>query len=154
MRGLSNYQKKLVHQLVRAEFSDLVTISRPLFIQIVARDEQREDAIKKGRRRRLEEQLSRQIGLRWPFEAMCGGDLSGLNAADFARTATGEAKFVDKQAISDRFEALKLKLKYRSTVLVGHNLFTDLIYMHRLFLGDLPERVEDFQNAIHCLFPL
>ena len=139
---------------MRAEFPDLVTISRPTFIQIVAFDKDREDAIKRGKERRLEEQITRQIGLRWLFEAMSGGDLSGLDPRIFGRTNTGEAKFTDMAALSRRLATLQTRLKERRTILVGHNLFTDLINLYRVFFGKLPEMVMDFQRLIHSLFPM
>ena len=154
MRGLNKFQKLLVHQLVRAEFPKLRTISRDTFIQIIAFDQQREDANKQRQQKRLDEQISRQIGLRWLFEAMSGGDLSGINAREFGRTLSGEAKFVDMEAITKRLDVVKARLQRQRTVLVGHNLFTDLIYLYRVFLGTLPEQVEDFQRVLHELFPL
>jgi poly(A)-specific ribonuclease len=154
LRGLSKFQKLLVHQLVRAEFPSLRTISRDTFIQIIAFDKQREDANKQRQQKRLEEQISRQIGLRWVFEAMSGGDLSGMNPREFGRTLGGEAKFVDMEAINKRFETVRERLQRKRTVLVGHNLFTDLIYLYRVFLGKLPDKIEDFRHVIHDLFPL
>jgi hypothetical protein len=154
VRGLNKFQKLLVHQLVRAEFPKLRTISRDTFIQIIAFDQQREDANKQRQQKRLDEQISRQIGLRWLFEAMSGGDLSGINTREFGRTLSGEAKFVDMEAITKRLDVVKARLQRQRTVLVGHNLFTDLIYLYRVFLGTLPEQVEDFQRVLHELFPL
>ena len=37
---------------------------------------------------------------------------------------------------------------------MGHNCFTDLIYLYAAFIGPLPERVEDFQKQIHEMFPV
>ena len=153
-RGLNNFQKRLVHQLVRAEFPDLVTVSRPLFVQIMAYDQAREDSIKKGRARHLEEQLSRQVGLRWVIEAMVGGDLSGIDPRNFARNKNGEPIFVDLEAMTRDLDTLRTELKSKRTVLVGHNVFTDLMNLYRVFLGPLPDKVEEFQQAIHALFPM
>ncbi|KAK6358328.1 hypothetical protein TWF730_007674 [Orbilia blumenaviensis] len=36
--------------------------------------------------------------------------------------------------------------------LVGHNLFTDLIYLHRMFIGTPPEDVEGFRKSINQHF--
>ncbi len=47
----------------------------------------------------------------------------------------------------------KLKIK-REAVVVGHNLFTDLVCLYKTFVGPLPERVEEFQERIHNLFPV
>jgi len=153
-RGLNNYQKRLVHELVRAEFAKLTSTGRMSFIQVTAYDAQQADAMRQSRTKRLEEQLSRQIGLRWLVEAMVGGDLSGIDARNFARTTTGEPMFVNLEVIKSRLTALKEELKGRRTVLVGHNLFTDLLYFYQCFLGQLPNRVEDFQKTIHNLFPM
>lgn len=87
------------------------------------------------------------------MEAMVGGDLSGINARNFARTITGEPMFLDLEATKSRLSALQERLKTRRTVLVGHNLFMDLLYFYQCFFGQLPDRVEDFQKTIHSLFP-
>ncbi|KAI9872401.1 MAG: hypothetical protein M1830_001690 [Pleopsidium flavum] len=153
-RGLNNFQKRLVHQLVRAEYPDLVTVSRPTFIQIIRYDGEREDAIRKTKSRRFEEQISRQIGLRWLVEAMVDGDLSSIDPRSFARSVIGEPVFVDPEATSRHFDQIKDQLKGHRTVLVGHNMFTDLVNFYKCFLGQLPDRVEDFQRTMHKLFPM
>ncbi|KAI9809416.1 MAG: hypothetical protein M1827_006852 [Pycnora praestabilis] len=152
--GLSNFQKRLVHQLVRAEYPEFVTISRPTFIQIVAFDQTREDSIKRSKIRRLEEQISRQTGLRWLVEAMTGGDLSGIDPGNFARSMAGDPVFIDLGAVRCEFDELRQKLSQRRTVLVGHNLFTDMVNFYRCFLGDLPASVVEFQARLHQLFPM
>ena len=152
--GLNSYQKRLVHQLVRAEFPGLVSFSKSSFVQIVAYDKAREDAIQTGRERRFDEQLSRQIGFRWLIEAMVGGDLFALDRKSLARGTKGEPVFLDPEALNRELDDLQRKLRQRRTVLVGHNLFTDLVNLYQALLGPLPEQVEDFQRAIHELFPL
>ncbi|KAI9826297.1 MAG: Mitochondrial beta-keto-acyl synthase [Thelocarpon impressellum] len=153
-RGLNNFQKRLVHQLVRAEFPDLVTVSRPSFIQIVAYDKSREDAIKQGKQRHFEEQLSRQIGLRWLIDAMCGGDLSAIDPRGLTRNAAGDSVFVDLKAATAHLDGIRANMKGRRTVLVGHNVFTDLVNLYHAFLGELPEQVGEFQQKLHALFPM
>ncbi|KAI9851225.1 MAG: hypothetical protein M1838_004237 [Thelocarpon superellum] len=152
--NLNNFQKRLVHQLVRAEFPDLVTVSRPGFIQVLMYDKKREDAVALSRKRRVDEQLSRQIGFRWVLEAMSGGDLSGIDAAGFARDPHGEPIFVDLDAIKSHFDGLRGQLRRHRSVLVGHNLFTDVVYLYQAFFGALPDTVEDFRYCLHDLFPL
>lgn len=39
-------------------------------------------------------------------------------------------------------------------MIVGHNLFTDLVYLYTTFVGPLPNDVEDFQDRIRGLFPI
>ena len=148
-QGLNNYQKRLVHQLVRAEHPELVTISRPGFIQIVAYDKEREDNVQKDRTRYFEEKLGKQIGLRWVVEAMVGGHLSGIDSKTLEHTVEGQS-----EAVTRAFNELRNQLERKRTILVGHNVFLDLINFYRCFFGQLPDRVENFQQAIHKLFPL
>ncbi|KAH0561953.1 hypothetical protein GP486_003338 [Trichoglossum hirsutum] len=152
--GLNNFQKRLIHQLVRAEFPGFVTLSRPTFIQILPYDEAREASYQSSRQNALNAQISKQTGLRWVVEAMVGGDLSGINPMDCAQNTTGESVFIDKEAISSQMRGLRDALHGRRTILVGHNLFTDLINFYKAFIGDLPEEVEDFQKVIHQIFPM
>ena len=153
-RGLNNYQKRLVHQIVRAEHPDLVTISRPGFIQIIAHDQKREDALKQTKMKAYEEKLARQIGLRWLVEAMVGGDLSTIDPLTFARAPNNEPFWIDLKEVTREFHELRDRLETNHTVLVGHNIFMDLINFYRCFFGHLPDRVEDFQSIMHQLFPM
>ena len=147
-RGLNSYQRRLVHQYIQAEHPDLVTTSRKGFIQIVAFDQERENDDKRYRKRRLEEDLVKQIGLRWLVEAICGGDMSAIDPNSFQT----EHK-ASQERLAAEFNRSRDELRGCSTVLVGHNLFMDLIYFHACFFGPLPEKVEDFQQTIHTLFP-
>lgn len=147
-RGLNSFQRRLVHQYIQTEHPDLVTITRPGFIQIVPYDREREDAQQKSRARMFEEKLTRQIGLRWPIEAICGGDLSAINSHSFFTTQKAR-----QEKIAADFVQVREQLKGNSTVLAGHNLFLDLIYFYACFFGPLPDQVEDFQRTIHELFP-
>ena len=153
-RGLNNYQKRLVHQIVRAEYPGLVTLSRSGFIQIVAFDQQREDAVKASKLRIFEEKVMRQVGFRWLVEAMVGGDLGAIDPKVFARSPTGQPIFVDLAVITRQFNDLQHRLRQNRTVLVGHNLFMDLVNFYRCFFGQLPDRVEDFQSIMNQLFPM
>ncbi|KAK6517969.1 hypothetical protein TWF506_005136 [Arthrobotrys conoides] len=38
--------------------------------------------------------------------------------------------------------------------LIGHNLFTDLVYMHKMFIGDPPEDINDFRKYLQQNFGL
>ncbi|KZF21529.1 CAF1-domain-containing protein [Xylona heveae TC161] len=152
--GLTNFQKRLVHQIVRADYPELVTISKPQFIQVISFDKDREERIKIARAKRIDAQIARQTGLRWLFEAMVGGDLAGIDPRSTARNQSGDPVFVDLEATRGQLQALRKKLQDRPTVLVGHNLFTDLVNLYKCFFGNLPDRVEDFQKKIHELFPV
>jgi poly(A)-specific ribonuclease len=54
-----------------------------------------------------------------------------------------------EKTISPLLKALKIKTR----VLVGHNLFTDLIFIYQTFVGTLPDQVTEFNKRIHELFP-
>jgi hypothetical protein len=47
-----------------------------------------------------------------------------------------------------------LRRTHSKRVLVGHNLFTDLAFIHKTFVGHLPLDVSAFQEMIHELFPI
>lgn len=147
-RFLNSFQRRLTHQYIRAEHPDLTTITRQGFIQIVAYDKEQEDAVQKYRNRVFDEKLTKQIGLRWLVEAICGSDLIAINPYGFHTTVKTRQEKIAADFISKRDQ-----LRGNSTVLVGHNLFLDLIYFHACFFGPLPDQVEDFQRTIHDLFP-
>ena len=90
-------------------------------------------------------------GLRWIFEALSNGDLSGINPSWFC---DGSSEDVEKQreAKKIQLDAVIAKLKHKNHIIVGHNLFTDLAFLYNTFWGTLPQRVELFQVVIHELF--
>ena len=92
-------------------------------------------------------------GLRWIFEALTGGDFKGFRTNLLANEYSDNPE-LSQIAIENKFREVKLKLKNKEHVLVGHNLFTDLAYVYKTFVGPLPLKVEDFQHRIHGLFPI
>ncbi|MCJ1436352.1 hypothetical protein MMC27_005731 [Xylographa pallens] len=153
-RGLNNYQKRLVHQLVRAEFPEFVSISRPGFIQIILYDKAREDALQKTKMKGFEEKLARQVGLRWLVEGMVGGNLNKIDPISFASCLDGNPVWLDLKELQREFNEVQAKLSKQRTVLIGHNLFMDLINFYKCFFGALPDTLAEFQELIHGLFPL
>ncbi|CAK1364884.1 hypotheticalsprotein [Cercospora beticola] len=151
---LTRFEKRLVHQLVRAEYPEFVTISKRGAIQIVHFNKEREDRLAADRERRVEEQINRQKGFRWIIEALHGGNISGLDLKESAKDAiTGEDIFVDLNEYKAQFHRAQALMRGNPRVLVGHNCFLDLVYIYRTFVGDLPDTVEDFQKKLHKLFP-
>lgn len=71
-----------------------------------------------------------------------GGDLKAI-----------ESYNTEEDSAQEKYEGLFDRLKSKKTILVGHNIFTDLIYFYSSFLGQLPNKVEDFEHRIHELFP-
>lgn len=151
---INNFQKRLVHQLVKAEYPDLVTIGRRDFVQILDHDKKREDAVKITQQSYFEERLSKQIGFRWIAEAMTGGDISRLDPKSFVSYMASDVAVDDPQPLQRVMKDMQDRLKQKRTILVGHNLFTDLVNFYSCFLGPLPKNVGDFQKAIHEIFPL
>ena len=166
-KGLNGYQKRLVHQLVRAEFPEVVSLSKQDFIQLVPFDKEREDTQLQRKMAWFENNLARQVGMRWLAEAICpdidkilpkqcvppfaSGNLAVLARLTYPSTIMTEE---EREAHILRFTELCETLKEKRTILVGHNLFLDLIYFYTTFFGPLPDRVEGFQKIIAQLFPL
>ncbi|WEW61166.1 CAF1 family ribonuclease [Emydomyces testavorans] len=149
---INNYQKRLIHQLVRSEYPDLVSIGRPSFIQIVQYDKKREDKVQEEKLRFARERIYNQMGFRWIVEGMVGGDLSRLSPGSLLDPSRRSPSC--EQDILGHFDYLQAKLKSKRLILVGHNLFTDLVYFYNCFFGNLPEKVEEFLHTIHDLFPI
>lgn len=152
---LSRFERRLVHQLVRAEYQDLVTVPSRGMIRIVKFDQEREDRIKAERLREAKERIDRQTGFRWVIEAMAGNPPYHMQARQFAASLeTGEPIAVNLDEIDQKLRRARYLLSKKKTVLVGHNMFLDLIYLYNTFIGPLPDSVDDFINLIHEIFPL
>ncbi|GIJ89375.1 hypothetical protein Asppvi_008315 [Aspergillus pseudoviridinutans] len=151
---LNRFQKRLVHQLIEVEYPSLVTISKPDFIQIIDYNEDRERSVREQRVTRVQERTWKQTGFRWVAEALAGGDLTNLDSGYFIGIMASSAAVEPRYPLKEFSDTLKQRLKEHRPVLVGHNLFTDLIYFCRCFLGPLPSKVEEFQSMAHELFPV
>ena len=111
-------------------------------------------AIAKRNADSFEARLQLQIGLRYLFDGMTYGDsLQNIDILSCFTPNTAPRTYGDQQKVLEQFEEVKERLQ-KPTVLVGHNVFTDLVNFYACFIGPLPEKVEDFQKQIHSLFPL
>ncbi|KAE8134383.1 ribonuclease H-like domain-containing protein [Aspergillus pseudotamarii] len=151
---LNNFQKRLVHQLIEVEYPSLVTISRPAFIQVIDYDEDREKAIREQRMTRAQERVWTQIGFRWIVEALTGGDLSHLDPFCFGSIMNSSIAVEPQVSLHEFSDNLQQRLKSHRPVLVGHNLFTDVVYLYRCFFGPLPDKLDQFQAIIQEMFPI
>ncbi|KAK0248125.1 hypothetical protein LTS09_016708 [Friedmanniomyces endolithicus] len=150
---LSRFEKRLVHQLVRAEYPELVTISKRGYIQVVSYDKEREDKISADRKREMNERVNRQKGFRWVIEALLGSDLSRLDLRECARDPfTGEHVFADLDEYRSQFHRAHEVMRGNPRKLVGHNCFLDFVYIYRAFIGPLPDTVEEYQQKLHTLW--
>lgn len=151
---LNRFERRLVHQLVRSDFPALGTSSVSECIQVYERDEVEEMRSRNETHLRLIDEISRRVGFRWVAEALVGGEWSNAHFAMFTRQIHGERMANDSKTFLKRLDELAAQTKQRRKVLVGHNCFLDCVYLYRAFYGNLPDSVEDFQDAIHAIFPL
>ena len=155
IQPLNGYQRRLIHQLVRNEFPTLRAIARASgsFMQMELLDVAREAQFQKKKAIHFHRLISKQKGMRWIFEALAGGDLSGIEP-DWFCDRYGEKPEDQFDAKKGELDAVVEALKRKNHVIVGHNLFTDLGFIYKFFKGVLPRRVEHFQQDIHELFPM
>ena len=152
MPAISRFEKRLVHQLVRAEFPEQVSIGRNNCIRIIDHNPEREADNTRRNKSRVKEQIMRQTGFRWIFEALAkGGTIDRADPLYLPRN--GQAMTPDTFQIKDTYDRAVERLKSRQPVLVGHNMFTDVVYLYRTFVGPLPDTLQGFREAIHELFP-
>ena len=149
---LNSFQRALVHQLVRTEFRTFVSRTTNGCIRVIRKDPEDEARLKAQRMEAFMCRVSRQTGFRWVMEALVGGSLDELDPTDiFMSPGSG---WLDMNKVQKDMETLRTELPARRPVLVGHNMFMDLIFMYKTFFGPLPDKVEDFAKAIHELFPM
>ncbi|KAF2846408.1 CAF1-domain-containing protein [Plenodomus tracheiphilus IPT5] len=152
--AITRFEKRLVHQLVRAEFPEQVSIGRHDCIRIIYHNAEREADNTRRIKHRIKEQIIRQTGFRWIFEALVkGGDIDRADPLYLPRLSSAHVVTADAYDIKDRYDRAVARLKTRQPVLVGHNMFTDIVYFYRTFVGELPDTLQGFREAIHELFP-
>ncbi|KAI1957004.1 hypothetical protein LOZ58_005926 [Ophidiomyces ophidiicola] len=148
---ITNFHKRLVHQLVRSEYPGLVSIGKSNFVHVIRYNQKREDKILEERLIHVRERIYSQTGFRWVVEAMIGGDLSKLPPRSFLSPDCEHSG--SGQNVIAYSDHLQEKLKAKKLVMVGHNLFTDLVNFYSCFFGNLPDTVDEFLSIIHGLFP-
>ncbi|KAF7717609.1 Uncharacterized protein PECH_007619 [Penicillium ucsense] len=149
-RELDSSQKWLVHNLVKAEYPSMKTRGMPTYVQIEQRSGGAMDFDERMKESNL--RIRKHVGFRWIVEALAGGDLSTLDASTFLPLMQEEQDpSITVDVLADR---VKNSLQENRPILVGHNNFTDLIYLYQTFLGALPNKIEDFITLIHHTFPI
>ena len=151
---LNRYQIRLTHQTVRNEFPGLKTQGMGHFVQITNPTSAQLESQQSILERQREREISSAIGFRWLVEVLMGGNISNIPEEYFAPAGdVGEKAAQASAAKKERLPQLQEKLRARRRILVGHNCFTDLVNLYKCFIGDLPEKLEDFQDSVHALFP-
>ncbi|PBP26994.1 CAF1 family ribonuclease [Diplocarpon rosae] len=141
---MNAFQRRIVHQIVRNEFPSLRVFARNdgSFMQVERLDQEREDNFQKRHAARL----------RWIFEALAGGDLSGIDPESlYDKSAEDSGEQLARVQVE--LASLISLIRTKRHILVGHNLFADLAFLFATFVGHLPVNVKHFQEDIHALFP-
>ena len=151
---LNRYQVRLTHQIIRKDYPHLKTLGRDGFVRITIRNEKEDAEEKLWQDRYREQDVIQSIEFRWLIEALCGGDISKIPERCFLAAMPGDVKPNDDDVPYKLFvDDLQHKLSTRRRVLFGHNCFTDMAMLYACFIGDLPEKIEGFQELIHGIFP-
>ena len=147
-KGLSSFQRRLVHQLTQREYPQLKTVSRPGgFVQILDRNDEKGKEAQEARNESYERRLTIAGGLRWPIEALARGDLSAVSSKVIP------APRDDLGPTREAFDVLRNVLREKKTILVGHNVFMDLMFLYAGFFQPLPPTVSEFSEEISKSFP-
>lgn len=148
---LNRYQVRLTHQIVRNEFVGLQTQGMGHFVRVTSPTKEQQMSSQLAQTEEREKTIARAVGFRWIIEALVGGNIGNI-PEDYITAGLAQLEF--KGQSPKQFVArLQEKLRKRKRVLIGHNCFTDLVYMYQCFIGDLPDTVEDFIDEMHILFP-
>ncbi len=153
------YQRRLIHQFLKVNFPDYVVIGpgdTPHMAGVRRSEPGGEARRAAGRSTALKADLHKMAGFRWIFEALVGGDLSALKPEWFcAQNGTDLGNWIDTAAIQNQIDYITAKLKSKPPTIVGHNAFTDLAFMYKTFIGDLPAKLDDFKRCVNQeMFPV
>ena len=151
---LNRFEKRLIHQIVRSDFPSLRSFSQTDSIRV---KKQSEDPVREGDepwRRQAAIAISQQTGFCWIAEALSAGQLNDLDPNLCGVHIAGEVDAPNRKEFGRRLREIIQACVEKPKILVGHNCLLDLVYLYKFFFGDLPEKVEDFQAAVHLTFPL
>lgn len=152
---LNRFEKRLAHQIVRNEYQNLHTYSTLDYIKVETGSKKEQTEERDQLIRRLDRSMSTNIGFRWLTEALAGQDVSAIDFHTVPLEIKGEKnEYTSVQQFQDRIAEIREALERAPRVLVGHNCFMDLVFIYRYFYGNLPDTVEEFQEALHSIFPM
>jgi len=152
---LNRFERRLAHQVVRSHYPELHTYSSEDYIKVKSGNKEKQSEEREQLVRRLNRSMSTNIGFRWLTEALAGEDVSGIDFHTVPLDIKGEKnEYTSVQQFQDRIAEIREVLESAPRVLVGHNCFMDLVFIYRYFYGQLPDTVEEFQEALHAIFPM
>jgi poly(A)-specific ribonuclease len=147
-RRLNTLQKRIVHQLLLEDFGDLVAVSRDGGCSLEVAARQRESSLSYRTTKRFEA-ICKQSGARILWDAICGQRFADSIEP---QVIVGDDASKCQQLMTD-LALYEGRLQTNSPVFVGHNVMMDLCFLHRTFVGELPESVHDFRAAINKRLP-
>lgn len=117
--------------------------SKDAFTQVIKHDKKAELRYLEGRLDDRRTVVRQQYGLLFVVEALAGRSFAKEIAAKLQLDEHGVAAM----------EKLETMLKAQRPILVGHNQFFDLCFLHQTFFGPLPPKLEAFESEVHSNFP-
>ncbi|CAK7214147.1 hypothetical protein SBRCBS47491_002050 [Sporothrix bragantina] len=147
---MSRFQRRLVYQILETEFESKyhAAVKEDYFMQITKRDDEVEEKTKGDAHRQRHKALLKQRGLRYIVEALVGGEF----AEDVLQIYDLGDSLIEKP-VKDKLRDSEAKLKTKTPILVGHNMFLDLCFLYATFFEPLPDTLDGFGHSIHKLFP-
>ncbi|KAG6353452.1 hypothetical protein INS49_005633 [Diaporthe citri] len=136
---LNSLQKRLVHELLQDQFSDLRAVARYGGAHMEIFDASQQTSGHKSLERTRA--VSKQIGARLLWDAICGqpfvanvdiGLIVGQNPIQAMR-------------LKAELKEYESRLRNRSPVLVGHNILMDLCFLHSNFVAPVPKSLQEFR---------
>ncbi|KAI0013986.1 CAF1-domain-containing protein [Xylariaceae sp. FL0662B] len=156
---LNGLQARLIHQIIREEYP-MCTAKRvsmaPLGSSMSVRTKSQAMNIEDTSQQQARaEEAKKLTGLQILFEALCGGSFASRVNREWVynkKLQDGADPFNDINKTFD-FHQCEASLKQNGPVIIGHNLFYDLVFIYRTFYEPLPPSLDDFLDRIHELFP-
>lgn len=146
---LDYQQKHFLTKIINIEYPHLHVSLHGSFVRVKESTKEANNEILQKKKDQAELIIQKSIGFRRITDALTGRDLASLPTKSFADLLTTTTSFT----LEELAYALKEHLRDNRAVLVGHNCFTDLVFLYHHFIGKLPETVDEFQILFHQVFP-
>ena len=140
--------------MIRNEFPTLRVAGRGTWVHITVGGKDIDEVRFREEMDRMDRNIHSAVEFRWLIEALVGGDITAMPPEYFQQAMPSDVAVDGARPLRRFAKDLQSKVSSRQKVLVGHNPFLDLLNLYSTFLGTLPEKVEEFQEIIHKLFPL
>lgn len=145
---LNGLQKRLVHQLIQDRCPEFRAVSRQggTYMEIIGSTSQIPDSEMIMQRLQA---LSKQAGARILWDAICGRPFAG--SIDTKVIAGDDpVKIIQLRTELNGYES---RLRGRSPVVIGHNILTDLCFLHCKFVAHMPASLQEFRSLTRERLP-